>query len=208
MKLTIFGATGKTGLLLCDLAVRAGHEVTAYVRDPAKLAQRAGDVTVVEGSLEDETAIRAAVEGRDAVISALGTFDRKPNTVLSEGTRRIIEAMQAAHVARLVAITSLGCGDSRAQVNNWIMRLVIKTIAKEIWADKDRQEKVIRASRLDYLVVRPGGLTDKPQRGTWTELRSGESSKGKQMIPRADVAGYIIKRLEKPALGQDFVVLF
>jgi uncharacterized protein YbjT (DUF2867 family) len=209
MNLTIFGATGKTGLLLCQQALAAGHTVTAYVRNPGGLGDDlSAALNVVEGGLEDDTAIHAAVAGADVVVSALGTFERKRNTVLSDGTRRIMGAMGAAGIPKFVAITSLGCGGSRSQVTSRIMRLLIGTLAREIWADKDRQEDAIRASALDYLIVRPGGLSDKPPRGEWTELRPGEKASGRQMITRADVAAYILARLDAGALGRESVVLY
>ncbi|MEM6585606.1 MAG: SDR family oxidoreductase [Pseudomonadota bacterium] len=208
MQLAIVGATGKTGLLLCEQALAKGHAVTAYVRDPAKLGTLGDRLSVVEGTLEDAEALSSAVRGADAVISALGTVDRKPNTVLSDATRRIVRAMEEEGVARLAAITSLGCGASRDQVNSRLMRFLIKTVAKEIWADKDRQEDVIRASELDYLIVRPGGLTDRPARGSWTIMREGEAQKGRQMIARADVAAFILQKLESGELGREAVVIF
>ena len=208
MRIAVFGANGRTGQVLCAEALGRGHEITAYVRDKAKMAVADPRFEVVEGTLDNVGAMARALQGADAVVLALGTTDRKPNTVLSDGTRAIIDAMKTAGVEHLAAITSMGCGDSKSQVNSRIMRLVIKTFAKEIWADKNRQEAAIRASGLDYLIVRPGGLTEKPARGSWTELRTGESYKGSQMIPRADVATYILNRLETPSLGDDTVTLF
>ena len=208
MRLTVFGATGKTGLLLCEQALAKGHKVTAYARDSSKLGGLQSRVRVIKGTLDDAGSIGEAVRGADAVVSALGTVDRKPNTVLSDATRRILQAMEDEGTARFTAITSLGCGASRGQVNSRIMRFLIKTLAKEIWADKDRQEEAIMASPLDYLIVRPGGLTDKPARGAWTEMREGESGKGRQMIARADVADYILQRLERGELGCEAVVIF
>lgn len=208
MHLTVFGATGKTGFLLCEQALAKGHEVTAYARDPGKLGGLESRVRLIKGFLDDTAAIGEAVRGADAVISALGTVDRKPNTVLSDATRRILKAMEEEGVTRFAAITSLGCGASRGQVNSRIMRFLIKTLAKEIWADKDRQEEAIMESSLDYLIVRPGGLTDKPARGMWTEMREGESGKGRQMIARADMADYILQRLERGEFGRDAVVIF
>lgn len=207
MRISIFGATGKTGLELCRQAHAKGHDVTAYVRSAAKLGDLVGRVRVVKGELDDTQAIARAVEKADAVVSALGTVDRKSNTVLSDATRRIISAMEAERASRLIAITSLGCGVSRDQVNSLIMRLLIKTLAKEIWADKNRQEEVIRQSAIDYLIVRPGGLTDKPASGSWTVLRKGESHKGRQMVARADVAAFILERIEQGELGQEALAL-
>ena len=207
MRIVVFGANGRSGQALCSQALKRGHGVVAYVRDKAKMADADPQIVVVQGDLEDGNTMREAFNGADAVVLALGTTDRKPNTVLSDGTRRIMAAMEAVDVDRIAAITSMGCGDSKAQVNSWIMRLVIRTFAKEIWADKDRQEAAIKASNLDYLIVRPGGLTNKPATGSWTELHAGEYSKGSQMIPREDVATYILNRLESPQLGREIVGL-
>ncbi|MFW5634508.1 MAG: NAD(P)H-binding protein, partial [Erythrobacter sp.] len=75
------------------------------------------------------------------------------------------------------------------------------------YSDKDRQEEAIRRSGIDYLIVRPGGLTDGAASGSWTELRAGQRSKGKQMIARADVADYILARCENLPFGNDTVML-
>lgn len=207
MRVTIFGANGLSGQQLVQKALERGHEVVAYVRGRESMSECDPRVSIVEGTLDSRQAIEQAVTGSDAVILALGTTDRKPNTVLSDGTRTIVEAMQTAGVKQLAAITSMGCGNSKAQVNSRIMKFVIRTFAKEIWADKDRQEQVIFASDLDYLIVRPGGLTKKPGDGDWTELRDGQFSKGSQMISREDVAAYILQRLENPPLGREAVGL-
>ena len=207
MRLVVFGANGRSGQALCKEALQRGHEVTAYLRDKTKMADADPRISVVEGTLGKSDAMVEALRGADAAVLALGTVDRKPNTVLSDGTRQIMTSMRVAGVDRIVAITSMGCGDSRSQVNSRIMRFVIKTFAKEIWADKDRQEAAIRASDLDYLIVRPGGLTNSPATGDWTELHTGEYSKGPQRISRADVAAYIVARLENSPLGRDCVAL-
>ncbi len=182
--------------------------MTAFVRDQSRLGDLADRVWVVEGTLEDSNAIEEAVRDSSAVVSALGTVDRKFNTVLSDATRRIAQAMESEGVVRFVAITSLGCGASRDQVNSWIMRLLIRTLAKQIWADKNRQEDVIHASEFDYLIVRPGGLTEKPASGSWTLMRKGGSQKGRQMISRADVAAFILKKLEEGELGREALTIF
>ncbi|MEQ8410836.1 MAG: SDR family oxidoreductase [Erythrobacter sp.] len=207
MKIAIFGSSGRTGRLLCEGALARGHEVTAHLRDPDKLADLDPAIERVAGGLSDEPGIARALEGADVAISALGTVDRKANTVLSDATKAILAAMQRSGVGHFAAVTSLGCGDSYGQVNSRLMKLIIKTLAKEIWADKDRQEEAIRRAGIDYLIVRPGGLTNGEPSGEWTELRGGQRSKGKQMIARADVADYILSRCEALPFGNDTVML-
>ncbi|MEL7029344.1 MAG: NAD(P)-binding oxidoreductase, partial [Pseudomonadota bacterium] len=154
MKICVFGASGRTGRAVLELAGAAGHVATAVARSPEKLAD--AGAPVVQASLDDADALRRAVRGQDAVISTLGTVDRKQNTVLSEGTRAIIEAMKAEDVRRFVVVTSLGCRESVKLIRSFIFReLIVKRLAKQIWADKNRQEEVIEASGLDYTIVRP-----------------------------------------------------
>jgi uncharacterized protein YbjT (DUF2867 family) len=207
MRIAVFGSSGRTGRLLCEGAIARGHAVTAHLRDAGKLDDLADRVDLVAGELSDEAGIARALEGCDVAVSALGTFDRKANTVLSDGTKAILAAMERCGARHFAAVTSLGCGDSYAQVNSRVMKFVIRTVAREIWADKDRQEEAIMRSGLDYLIVRPGGLTDGEPRGSWTELRGGQRSKGRQMIARADVADYILSRCEKLPFGKDTVML-
>ncbi|QIQ86598.1 NAD(P)-dependent oxidoreductase [Erythrobacter sp.] len=207
MRIAVFGSTGRTGRLLCERALARGHEVTAHCRNAGKIADLDPAIRRVEGDLSDTAAIARALDGADVAVSALGTTSRKPNTVLSDATKAILAAMEQAGTRHFAAVTSLGCGDSYGQVNSRLMKLIIKTLAKEIWADKERQEEAIMRAGLDYLIVRPGGLTKGEASGEWTELRGGQRSKGKQMIARADVADYILTRCESLPFGNDTVML-
>ena len=91
MKLIIFGATGGTGRQCVDQALAQGHQVTAFVRQPAALTVQHPDLTIIQGDITDQDAVQRAIPGHDVVISALGT--RGGPAVLPEGTRNILEAM-------------------------------------------------------------------------------------------------------------------
>jgi uncharacterized protein YbjT (DUF2867 family) len=95
MKLTIFGATGGTGRQLVSQALDAGHDVTAVVRDAARLPIRDERMRLVAGSMADPTTVSSAVQGADAVLSGLGARP-KGIGICSQGTRAIVDAMQAA----------------------------------------------------------------------------------------------------------------
>ncbi len=113
MRLLIFGATGKTGQCFVDQALQRGHVVTAFVRDPAKLAPERDNLHLVQGDILEPASVEAAFgEPFDAVISALGVFHREDRTELSAGTRNIIAAMQKHGCRRLAVVSSLGAGDS------------------------------------------------------------------------------------------------
>ncbi|MCC5860513.1 MAG: SDR family oxidoreductase [Gammaproteobacteria bacterium] len=213
MLIALFGATGGTGRCVLDEGLARGHAFRCLVRrpealDPAAHTDEAARLTVVAGDTADESAIAATLEGCEAVLLTLGNANRKPNTELSDGTARIVKAMQARGLRRLVAITSLGCGDSLDQVPGFIFReLIVKRLAREIWADKNRQEAVIRVSGLDWTLLRPGGLTHAEARD-WRALpASAPLDKATRMIPRAAVARAMIDCLEDEALVGETVTL-
>ena len=162
-KLIVFGATGATGQQLVQQALERGFAVTAFVRDPEKLTARHANLRIIRGDISDTESIDAALaQGGDAVMLALGMFSSRPTTELSEGTRKIISAMQRHGIPRLLAVSSLGVGDSVGH-GNFIVRLIQKTTLKHVLADKERQEKVIFDSGLDWTVVRPPRLMNKPE---------------------------------------------
>lgn len=207
-KICVFGASGRTGKLVLEEALARGHSVTAVVRDSAKIEGFEDRVTVVTAGLNDTDKIKDAVSGQDVIISALGTTSRKANTVLSDGTRNIVDAMKNAGSKRILAVTSLGCRDSIKLMKSFVFReIIIKRLAKQIWADKDRQEEVIEQSGLDYLIVRPGGLTDKEDDRPYRVFGQFETLPKDYMIPRIAVAKFLIDSVENPPVQGPVVSL-
>ncbi|UHD15549.1 NAD(P)-dependent oxidoreductase [Thiocapsa bogorovii] len=194
MHIALFGATGGTGRQVLDQALAQGHAVSALVRDPAKLAERAG-LTLVVGDVLDQTATTRCVQGVDAVICVLGSHgSREPIEAL--GTRIVLDAMRDTGVRRLIAVTSLGVGDSREQIN-WAFRVIMDLTLKPIMMAKEEQERLIKASGLDWTIVRPGGLTDGPRTGAYRFGRDRSIKGGR--ISRADVADFVLRQLTDPA---------
>jgi len=207
-KVCIFGATGKTGLKIIEQGLNMGLEITAYARNSEKLLAYSDKVTIVEGMLEDKQQLETAIINQDIIISALGTVDRKPNTVLSDGTSNIMDVMNSNKVKRFVVITSLGCRESVKQVKSFLFReLVVKRLAKEIWADKNWQEDLIEASGLDYTIVRPGGLRDAPLTLDYKVFSSRQSIPKKTMISRSDVANFVLKIIDDPKTYKETYIL-
>ena len=191
MKLAIFGATGKSGQALVGQALRAGHELTALARTPEKLEARAG-LTTIQGDARDPDACARTISGSDAVISLLGNFNRKANTEVSDATRAIVEAMRASGCQRIVVVTTIGVGDSFVPLRSFVFKAVIRFVAKEIWRDRERQEAAVRDSRLEWTIVRPGGLTDGDATGRWTLIEGGAPQPKKVSIARADLAAALL----------------
>jgi putative NADH-flavin reductase len=194
-KLLVLGATGGTGRLIVSQALARGHEVTALVRSPEKASDLKGARLVV-GDVRDEKALREALKGQDAVISALGTpaSPFREVTLLSTAMRALVNAMNAAHVSRLVCITGMGAGDSAGHGGFLFDNLIFPLLLKKVYADKNRQEAIIRDSGLDWILVRPSVLNDKPGRGSVRALTDLSGFHG-GTASRQDVASFVLDQL-------------
>lgn len=194
-KVLVLGATGGTGRLIVAQALARGYEVTALVRSPDK----GGDLTgarLVVGDARDEAALREALQGQEAVVSALGTpaSPFREVSLLSSATRSLVRAMRAENVSRLVAITGIGAGDSRGHGGFLFDRLIFPLLLRHVYADKDRQEAIVRDSGLDWVLVRPAVLNDKPSRGNLRAVTDLSEVHG-GTISRADVANFVLDQL-------------
>jgi putative NADH-flavin reductase len=203
VKLAIFGGAGRTGLQLVEQALAQGHEVTAFARRPPaapqheRLSWRAGDVL-------DAEAVKAATLGQDAVLCAIGSTTNVPGTrVLSDGTANIVAGMRAAGVRRLVLETTLGIADSRAQAPFFFFYVLVPLLFRHVFVDKHRQEDVVRASGLDWVIVRAARLTNGARTGRYRVGTQLSVSRFTAHVSRADVADFMLKQVSDPSwLGQ------
>ncbi len=196
MKLTVFGATGKTGLQIVEQALARGHEVNAFVRDGNKMTVKNPNLVFVQGDVLDPHAVERAVAGSSAVLVALGGKPDTKATVLSEGTGFVIDAMVKHGVQRLIVESSYPMSGSPEgmeflQGTPQDMMAMMKPAIE----DKMGQEKRVRESGLDYTIVRPLILTDGAQTGQYRAAETLEIKKT-DTISRADVADFMLKALE------------
>lgn len=196
-RVLIVGATGGTGRQLVAQALERGHEVTALVRNPAKLLVDDPRLTVIRGDVLDYDAVERAVAGQDVVVSALGHKRFfYPTRILSEGTGNLLRAMEAHGVRRLVCETSLGIGSGAWRMGLYYTLFVIPLILPFYFWDKTRQERMIAAAKVDWVIVRPGVLTNGARRGTYDHgLRVGSLLRTVR-ISRADVADFMLNQLD------------
>ena len=195
-RVLIIGGTGGTGRKLVEQALERGYVVTALVRDPSRLHIRHERLTVVKGDILDASAVDGAVKGQDAVVSALGHKRYLgPTRILSEGTRHVLYAMDTHGVPRLITETSLGIGDSAGRMGLLYTLFVIPVILPFYFWDKARQERLIAASALEWVIVRPGALTNGEKRGVRREGLSVGSFLWTVKIARSDVAGFMLDQL-------------
>ncbi|TPI25815.1 SDR family oxidoreductase [Mesorhizobium sp. B3-2-1] len=195
MKILVLGATGATGRLIVAKALAEGHDVVALVRSKAKAGDLAG-AELIEGDARDAAALTRAIAGCDAVVSSLGTAMSpfREVTLLSTATRALVGVMDRQNIRRLVCITGLGAGDSRGHGGFFFDRLFLPLMLRKVYEDKDRQEDAIRASTLDWTIVRPMVLNDKPACGRIKALTELSGVHG-GTISRADVADFVVQQL-------------
>jgi putative NADH-flavin reductase len=194
-KILVLGATGATGRLIVNQAVARGYDVTVLVRSAGKASDITGAKLIV-GDARDETALREALKGRDAVVSALGTpaSPFREVTLLSTATRALVSAMKAEQVSRLVCITGMGAGDSAGHGGFVADNVIFPLLLKKVYADKNRQEAIVRNSGLNWVLVRPSILNNKPGRGSIRALTDLSGFHGGS-IAREDVATFVLDQV-------------
>ncbi len=195
-KVLVLGATGGTGRLIVAQSLARGYDMKALVRSPGKAKSLPGAKLMV-GDARDPKVLREALRGRDAVVSALGTpaSPFREVTLLSEVTRTLVGAMRDEGVARLVAVTGIGAGDSRGHCGFTFDRLILPLLLRHVYADKDRQEDIVRQSGLDWVLVRPAVLSNKPGRGAVRALVDLAGFHGGS-VAREDVARFVLDQVE------------
>lgn len=195
MKLIVFGPTGETGVQLVTQALEAGHEVTAFARQPEKMALKHSSLRVMQGDVLDITSVQAAIQGHDAVLCTLGTPAGNKEMLRANGTKNIILAMQNTSVRRLICQSGLGCGDSYQLLPWYYKYLIFPLILRHVYADHEIQERYIRESKLDWTIVRPAALTNGVSKGSYWHGFVVNKQSLKIKISRADVAGFMLKQL-------------
>jgi putative NADH-flavin reductase len=196
MRVIVFGASGATGRQLVGQALADGHEVTAFVRNASRLDTRSGRLTVVVGDVAEVTVVASAVDGHDGVLCALGAATPlRRDATLVEGLRHIVCAMEQSGVRRLVYLSFLGVREGRSQLSVVGRYLVAPLLLRNVVADHEAKERIIRLSSLDWVIVRPPRLTNGVRRGSY---RSGVDVRATSIVPwisRADLAEFMLRQL-------------
>ncbi|MEB8341608.1 NAD(P)-dependent oxidoreductase [Streptomyces endophyticus] len=200
MKLTVFGATGGIGQEIVKQALEAGHEVTAVVRDPARLTVTGERLEVARADLKDPESLRPAVAGRDAVLSGLGARRRADAGIATELTRSVLKALEAEGVRRLVVVSAAPVGPlpENPPLSDRIARKIVGAVLKDIYVDLTAMEAELARSATDWTSVRPPRLQDKPVTGSYRTVVGGFPRAG-HFAGRADVAHAMLAMVDNPA---------
>jgi putative NADH-flavin reductase len=195
-RLLILGATGRTGQHLVAQALEQGHQVTAFVRDPAKLPTRHERLHVTVGTIvEKSDALEQAMNGQETVISVLGVgTSLKSGHLIERGVPVMVAAMRSAGIGRLIFTSAIGVGPAFSEAPLF-SKLVIRVLLKDIYPDKLVGENLIRKSDLDWTIVQPAGLTNGP---LTRRYRAGEHLRHRSFatVSRADLAHFLVSQLD------------
>lgn len=199
MNVVIFGATGFSGRVILQEVLKQKHEVTVLVRKKSRLPLVRDNLTVVEGDAMDRDIVRHVLTGKDAVMQCLGVGgkgDGKPNTFVSQATQIIVEEMESLHMQRLIVMSNVGAGNSRAFQPRFFNKIILPYFMKwlkVIIDDKDRMEPIVMNSKTLWTIVRCPNIVDKPAIGI---IRPTLDGKGlKLSVTVHDLANFMVKQL-------------
>lgn len=188
----VIGATGETGRAVVDEALRRGISVSVLVRRAEDSGAFPAGVRVTVGDARDEAALRQALAGETLVVSTLGARRGTPvGTVRSDATRTMVAAMSASGVRRLVAVSSIGVGDSVARMSRASRLLWPRIVGADRLAEVERMEAILASSPLDWTVVRPPRLMSGQPTGR-AEVGTGVETGMRSQLDRADLARVLV----------------
>jgi len=205
MKVLILGAGGKTGRLVVEKALASGHDVTVLVHTPEDDTQHQptfpATVQVFHGDVRNPTKLDQAMQGQQAVVDTIG--GKKPflNTDLeTSAVKVVIDVMKRNQVKRLIVVSALGEGESKAQTSFFYEHLLMPIFLRGILPDKANMESEVEHSGFDFIIVRPSILKDSEDTGKTHVAPKGEIA---HTITRAGLAQFLVDQLTQDQyLGQ------
>ena len=207
-KTLVVGGTRGIGLEFLINAVGSGFPVKLLARTPQKFKYKHKKLEVVKGDLLDRESLRSSLTDIENVVLSVGikpTF--KTVNLFSEGTKVLIDEMKKAGVENLYCVTGIGAGDSKGLGGFLYNKVALKTILKSMYEDKDRQEELIKNSSLNWVIIRPGFLTNGKLTEKYRVLKEYDSNTKVGMISRADVGEFILKAIDSKKYFGKAVIL-
>jgi len=202
MKVVVLGATGGTGQWVVKRLLKAGHQVTVYVRHPEKIKSPSNELTIIEGNLTDQMHLTETFKGQDAVISCLGSNTTKQSSQLKEMAASVLQSMEQSKVQHIVYMATAGIDDEFTGVFKWFIRLILGHVID----DHREAANLYRNSGMVYTIVKPMQLKDQDLTGKYVTAMNGLPS-SKKAISRANVAEFMVLTLEDDTYRNQSVAL-
>ncbi len=205
-QITIIGASRGVGLLAVKQALKNGNRVVALSQNLDTLPDDA-NLTKIKGSATNVADVRNAIAGSDGIIVAIGTVSTKATTLYSDAARAIVQACKDTNAeAPLIVLTGFGSGES-GKYQGIVMKILFSLVLKKVYENKTEMEKIVAASDLNWEIVRPGRLTDKPSSGNYRQYTTLESGMKIGSIARGDVAHFLVAQAEHATALKQYVSL-
>jgi putative NADH-flavin reductase len=198
----IIGASRGIGLEAVKAALEAGHSVRALARSALRIRVEHAKLEKMAGDALQMATVKRALSRVDVVIQSLGVSAGpeiifEPTRLFSKATRVLVTAMEEAQVKRLICVTGFGAGDSRGH-GGLLYNAAFHLVPGRLYDDKDVQERIVRRSKLDWVIVRPVILTEGPKTNAYRALVDPRDW-ACGFISRADVANFLIKQIDEDA---------
>jgi putative NADH-flavin reductase len=207
LDLVIFGGTAGVGLQTAKLALARGHKVTSISRRPERMTLEHDNLSNIKGDFLKLDSYSSFIEGKDAIISAIGVDSSSEKiTIYSEGMKNVLNAIGANSPTQVVTITGIGAGDSKGHGGFFYDRIINPFMLEEDYADKTRQEALLRSSQSRWTIVRPGFLTDNASETRYRVLQDMDGILSGD-ISRSDVSHFLLAVVEQGAYINDTVFL-
>lgn len=208
MKILLLGATGRTGKLVMEEAIRQGYTLNCLVRDAKQIKSRHGQLRLFEGSPERPADLEVAMQGGEAILNVLNISRksdfpwaklRTPQTFLSDVMTTLIRLAEKHRIDRVIVCSAWGASETKKDVPAWFRWFIDNSNVGFAYRDHERQEELLRKSDLSWTIVRPAGLTN--SRRTQKIIESfNNKPKPKMTISRISVAKYLVDAIKNDAL--------
>lgn len=215
MKILILGGTGRTGKLAVENALQRGHQVNALVRERNKLKTEHENLHFVVGEPTDESKLREAIEGCDAVLNFLNVSRksdfpwsalRAPKDLISKTMKTVIAICEETNINRVVVCSAWGVAETKKDLPWWFRWVIDNSNIGAAYRDHERQEALLKESSLNWTSVRPVGLTNSTKKKRLT-VSLDNNSKPDLTISRNEVAEFFLQTVEESSyIGQTPVI--
>jgi uncharacterized protein YbjT (DUF2867 family) len=203
MKILLLGATGRTGKLVIEEAIRRGHNISAIARDPEKLKDYQIDIT--QGTSYDFKTVEKALSGCEAVINTLNISRKSdnpwaglvsPRDLISKSATNCVSAMKKAGIKRFIALSTIGAGSSWKTTPTILKFIVSISNLKYAFGDHGKQEEILQNSSIEYTICRAPMLSTEINTKGSVAVKEGENPP-KMVLSRNSAAEFFIKIIEK-----------
>lgn len=205
MRILILGATGRTGKHLLSEALKNGHVVHVLVRDKSKIHYNSEQLIIFEGLPTDRIALKNAMTGCEAILSALNisrTSDfpwaklRTPKTFLSDTIKLVAEIAEEEKIKRIVVCSAWGVNETKKDIPWWFRWFIDNSNIGVAYRNHELQESILQKTALNYTLIRPVGLTNFNKEEN-IRVSINNHPKPKLIISRKSVAGFMLKVLNE-----------